>query len=352
MARHTEYYSAWTDIDLDAEGRSVGSIHVSVSTDASAYRAVRIPIVVLRNGAGPGCLVTGGTHGDEWEGQIAAAGFAREMEVSDVRGTLVILPHANLPACQSGTRLSPLDGGNLNLVWPSEPGAGPTGQIARFIEDEVLPRVSHWVDLHSGGRTLAYRPRPAIHLSDSQELNRRALDALEAFGASENLVFDVQESRSASAAAQRHGVVYVYGEFGGGSLVSAEGLRLARVGTLRLLRHVGVLPGSRPGDTPHRDPRCHVMQGTTYRETRALYWFADGTGAFEPLVELSDEVAAGQTVGFVHPIDGSLGAPRKVVARTAGTVVCLRATPRVENGDCLGHLGRATSLSALRERCG
>jgi predicted deacylase len=133
MTEHTQYYAAWTDLDLEADGRSVGSIFVSISTNTSAYRACRIPIVVLRNGEGPGVLVTGGAHGDEWEGQIVAARIARETQLGDIRGTLVILPHFNMPACEAGTRLSPLDGGNLNLTWPAAPGAGPTGKIAEFV---------------------------------------------------------------------------------------------------------------------------------------------------------------------------------------------------------------------------
>jgi len=345
MTEHTQYYAAWTDLDLDAEGRAEGSVFVSVSTNASAYRALRVPIVVLRNGEGPGCLVTGGAHGDEWEGQIATARLARETRVADIRGTLVIMPHFNMAACEAGTRVSPLDGGNLNLTWPADPGAGPTGQIAQFVEAQLLPRMSHWIDLHTGGRTLIYAPRPAIHLSPSRELNRRALDALVAFGAAENLVFEVQETRSASAAAQRHGVVYVYGEFGGGGLVSRRGLEIALRGTTNVLRHAGVLAGAVPAVG---DQRCHVMSGETYRETRALYWFAERRGCFELLVGLSDEVEAGQTVGLVHPLDGSLSEPRKVVAGAPGTVVCLRAQPLVENGDCLGHLGRATALTAIR----
>jgi predicted deacylase len=342
-----QYYSAWTDLDFEAEGRSIGSIHVSLSTNESAYRAFRIPLVVVRNGAGPACLVTGGTHGDEWEGQIAVARLARETKPETVKGTLYIMPHANFPACQVGTRLSPLDGGNLNLTWPAPPGSGPTGQIAEFIERKLLPRVSHWIDVHTGGRTLIYAPKAAIHMSNDRSLNKRALEALAAFGSPDNLIFEVQEARSASVAAQRNGVVYVYGEFGGGSLISREGLRIADQGVRRLLAHIGVL--SSPAPAPPVKQRHYTMSGQSYEETRRLYWFARTDGYFEPCVGLSEEVAAGQVVGFVHPLDGSLSAPAEVVAGAGGTVVALRAQPRVENGDCLGHLGLLNSREVLSD---
>jgi predicted deacylase len=342
-----QYYSSWTDLDLDAEGKQAGSIHVSLSTNTSAYRAFRVPLIVIRNGSGPSCLLMGGNHGDEWEGQLVAAQLAREITPADISGTLFIMPHANLPACEAGTRLSPLDGGNLNLTWPAPPGAGPTGQIADFVESKLLTRISHWIDVHTGGRTLIYAPKAAIHVSNDPALNRRAFDALAAFGAPENLVFEVQEARSASVAAQRNDVVYVYGEFGGGSLISPEGVGIAANGIRRLLTHVGLLSG---GAKPQPvSQRHYTMTGQTYAETRRLYWFAGAGGYFEPRVKLADEVKPGQVVGFVHPLDGSLSPPAEVVARAGGTVVCLRAQPLVQNGDCLGHLGILTPEETLRQ---
>ncbi len=119
-----------------------------------------------------------------------------------------------------------------------------------------------------------------------------------------------------STAAQRHGVVYVYGEFGGGSLVSRAGLGIAWSGVQGLPRHTGVLEGAAPGRVVQR---CHVMSGEPYRETRALYWFAERRGCFESLVGLGNEVGAGQTVGRIHPLDGTVSEPREVVAWVPGT---------------------------------
>ncbi len=151
MSQHQQRYSAWTDLDFDKDGRSAGSIFVPVSTDRSAYRAIRVPLIVIRNGEGPACLLMGGHHGDEYEGQIVVASIARELGTGDVSGTLFIMPRANLAACVAGTRLSPVDGGDLNKAFPGEPGGGATAQIAEFVERVILPRVSLWIDLHSGG---------------------------------------------------------------------------------------------------------------------------------------------------------------------------------------------------------
>jgi len=348
LTDHQKRYSAWTDLDLDGEGKTAGSVYLPISTDRSAYRAVRVPLIVVRGGDGPSCLVMAGHHGDEYEGQIACARLAREATPETVRGTLFIMPHANWPACAAGTRTSPLDGCNLNIAFPGEEGGGPTAQLADFLVRQILPRVSLWIDLHSGGSTLAYLPMPAIHISADRGLNRRAFDALAAFGASRNLVFLIQEARSGSAAAQRLGVVYVYGEFGGsGGPVSAEGVRLAYHGTRRLLARIGAIAaatGEPAGDGPRQ---VLVMAGRDFEDTRRLYSFAEFDGVFEPQARLGDAVAAGGPIGLVHPIDGSIADPRPIRAATEGVVVCLRGPPLVENGDCLAHLARETSLEAL-----
>ena len=349
MSRTQVIYGAWCDIDLDSEGKSVGAVHVSISTDRSAYRALRIPLVVIRNGIGPGCLLTGGSHGDEWEGQIVASGLCRDMQPGDVNGTLIIMPHANLPACEAGSRLSPLDGGNLNMAFSEDPAGGPTRQIARFIAAEIFPRIGYWIDLHSGGGSLTYWPLPAIPMAQDRELNHRALEALSLFGAPRNLVFEVQEVRSASSAAQRSGITYVYGEFGGGGLVSSEGLRTARAGTSRLLSGIGVLRHKERAPAAEA-PRYFLIPGSDYRESRRLYWFARRTGCFEPRVSLGDEVDAGALVGMVHPLGTAGEESQPVFTELAGTVICLRNGPRVENGDCLGHLGIATSRAELARR--
>jgi len=345
---HVQHYAAWVDFDLEAVGRQEGSLHISLSANDSAYRAYNVPLVVLRNGEGPACLVTGGTHGDEWEGQIVAARLARDLKLSSVSGALYIMPHANMPACVAGTRLSPLDGGNLNLVWPAPPGAEPTGQIARFIEAEILPRVDLWIDIHTGGSTLIYEPKAAVHVSSDPDLNRRVFAALAAFGAPENLIFEVQEARSASSAAQRHGVPYIYGEFGGGSQISRKGIDIAWNGVKGALQHLGIV---RSLPMPNLVPqRYFSMSGADYAATRGLYWFAEGDGFFEQQVSLGDQVEPGDVIGFVHPLDGSLSPPRPAVVQRSGIVVCLRAGPRVRNGDCLGHAGIPAEREHLLSR--
>ena len=82
------------DVDFDKNGRQHGFLRLFHSVHSSAYGFIPIPIVVLKNGAGPTALLVSGTHGDEYRG---AGCPVQPREVSGPR------PHSrpcDHPACR------------------------------------------------------------------------------------------------------------------------------------------------------------------------------------------------------------------------------------------------------------
>ena len=78
-------------IDLSAgSGKQVGELRLPRGTDDGAF--VSIPIATIANGDGPAVLVSAGTHGDEYEGQIAARRLLAEVEPAQVSGRLIVIP--------------------------------------------------------------------------------------------------------------------------------------------------------------------------------------------------------------------------------------------------------------------
>jgi N-alpha-acetyl-L-2,4-diaminobutyrate deacetylase len=57
-------------VDLDAEGKAHGFLRLPWSHDISAWGNLMILITVIKHGDGPTALLTGGNHGDEYEGPI------------------------------------------------------------------------------------------------------------------------------------------------------------------------------------------------------------------------------------------------------------------------------------------
>ncbi len=145
-----------SDIDYERTGLQTGTLRLPYSHDRSAYGHVPIPVAVLNAGpdTGPTVLLTGGNHGDEYEGPIALMKLMRRLPAMSIRGRLIVIPGLNFPAFANGTRTSPIDKGNLNRLFPGARNGSPTEMIAHYVETELLPRADVVIDLHAGGASV------------------------------------------------------------------------------------------------------------------------------------------------------------------------------------------------------
>ena len=151
-----------SEVDFDADGKQQGYLRVPHSVHRSAYGWIPVPITVIKNGTGPTLVISAGVHGDEYEGQIAVATLARELGAGDIRGRLILLPMLHYPAAEAGSRVSPLDQGNLNRLYPGDARGTPAEMIAHYHEEVILQLADYAVDLHSGGTSLVY-PATLLH---------------------------------------------------------------------------------------------------------------------------------------------------------------------------------------------
>ena len=321
-----------SEVDLDADGRGVGYLHLPHSVHRSAYGYIPIPIASIRNGDGPVVLLMGGNHGDEYEGQVLVSRLIREIDPQSVRGQIIFLPMANYPAAVAGTRTSPIDGGNLNRSFPGAAHGTPTAAIADYIERVLLARADYLIDLHSGGSSLLYDGANmlAVDPRDAEEATRlRGL--LNAFGLPRAFLHGLNPTL-ASGAARRQGAVAILAELGGGATVRPHLVEDARRGVLHFLGHVGALSGALVPDRPPATTRFYRVS------LAAHYVYAQETGLFEPLVELGQNVVAGQPAARIHFPRTPLREPAVLHFKGDGEVVCQRAVAAVEHGDCLFHL--------------
>jgi predicted deacylase len=319
-------------IDLDKNGKNLGFVKLPHSVHRSAYGWLPIPIVSIRNGAGPTIYLNAGNHGDEWEGQVALGKLIRTLNPKDVKGQLIILPSSNFPAAMNGTRTSPIDGGNLNRMFPGDPDGTVTQQIAYFIEHTIMPRVQFAFDLHSGGSSLMYIPSGLARIDSDPAKNARTVERLKAFGAPVSYLVDSPqgEDRTLSAGAERKGVETMGTELGGTGQVSPNALKACEQGLKRLLAHIGVYRGKVPAPTPTRFLK---VAGLDY------YVYAPDNGIFEPLADLGDEVKKGQPAAAIHFHDTPWRKPTISRFERDGVVLCKRVPGLTMRGDCLFHLG-------------
>lgn len=324
----------FTDIDYEAQGKQVDWLHLPHSVTRSAYGAIAIPIAVIRNGEGPTVFIMAGNHGDEYEGQIVASNLVRELQPEHIRGRVIILPAANLPAAMDSARVSPIDHGNLNRAFPGDPHGTPTFAIAHYIDSVLYPMANFHHDLHSGGSSLRYVPFCSMRKSGDPALDARSLAALKAFGSPISMVWTyVPENRLASAAAARRGLVSLGGEFGGGGGVDRGSLAMLERGVQRFLHHTGVMATALAPEIATPGPIRLVETNS-----RDHFVYAPEAGLLEPLADLGADVEKGQPAGRIHFVDNPAREPVTCYFRQTGMVICQRHYGRVERGDCVAHL--------------
>lgn len=322
----------FSDVDYNRQGKQVDWLHLPHSVTRSAYGAIPIPIAVIRNGEGPTVFLMAGNHGDEYEGQIVLAKLIRELEPAHVRGRVIILPAANLPAAMDGARVSPIDQGNLNRAFPGDPHGTPTFAIAHYIDSILYPMADYHHDLHSGGSSLKYVPFCSMRKSGDAALDARSLAALRAFDAPLSMVWAYNpENRLAGAAAARRGLVSLGGEFGGGGDVNRSSLAMLDRGVRNFLQFSGVMAEAEALPPPRGTRLVEVS-------SRDHYVYATESGLLEPLVDLGAEVQQGDLAGQIHFVDNPARPPVPCHFRRAGMVVCQRHFGRVQRGDCVAHL--------------
>src|SRR3954471_10486294 len=137
---------------IDWEGAGARFYHVPFTLDQTWGR-VRVPLYVACSGRPRQTIVAiGGTHGDEYEGPVGLKNLIGDLDPDRLAaGRLIVIPVLNVPAFRAARRDSPLDGENMNRVFPGDAAAAIPQPIPRFVTDEVLPRADVVVDLHSGG---------------------------------------------------------------------------------------------------------------------------------------------------------------------------------------------------------
>ena len=328
----------WTDIDYEKDGKQTGFLGVPQSTNTSGWATIFIPISVIRNGDGPTALLFGGNHGDEYEGQVTLLNLARELDPSEVRGRIIMLPALNLPASQNGTRLSPLDGMNMNRAFPGSPTGTATSQIAHYVSSVLMPLADFVVDIHSGGRSMHFLSSVNMHrVSDTAQM-KAMLEAGKAWGAPYVFIYkDVAGSGLLPSYAESLGKVTLGTELGSASQFGVGTLKIAASGIRNALALQGLLLNHKPAPSA-QEPQIVAS------ELQNDYVMSPADGVFEPFVELGDSVITGQPIGQIHFVSQPAWAPQVVSALTDGFVISRRAFPLTKQGECVAVIARPFEL--------
>lgn len=322
-----------SNIDFDKPGKS--HYQVAFHLDGAwGYSLVPLTVINGLRGTNPnGVVCFGGTHGNEYEGQVAVKRLCHDLDAAQLTGCIILIPQLSESACVANRRESPLDGVNMNRAFPGNPRGTISYRISHFVKQFVFPRVRVVLDIHSGGREgvfplcTSFHPIPDPAQRAEIERVAQLFDTPFVFvyagGIGSGLLTDEAEAE---------GKITIGGEFGAGESTSRLGTLHAYEGVRNVLRHYGLLSGPvvkiRPGGASGAAPVQRLVEASNVSD----YIPCPRDGVWEPTVDLGELVEDGQLLGRLHDFADHGSSPLEIRAHRAGYVLMLHLSARVRKG--------------------
>ncbi len=318
-------------IDFEKPGKSM--YEVAFHYDGT-WGNTLVPMTVINGTAGPGKNVVcfGGTHGNEYEGQVAVWRLMHELDPAEISGRVILIPRLNVPACDAGTRESPEDGVNMNRAFPGDSKGTLTYRIAHFITSRVFPLVNIVLDIHSAGNGPEFALCSSFHQIDDP---KQYVEMKHIAGLFDTPFIMIYSSEMASGLltdeAEAMGKVTIGSELGHSAGVLHQGLQHAYQGIKNVLHHYQILPGEIRKIDLNRDTPPKLVTAIHLDE----YIPAPITGVFEPIFRVGNFVEQGQLVGRICDFE-RVGSPGlEIHAPRNGYLLMQQFQALVKKGDTM-----------------
>jgi hypothetical protein len=248
-----------------------------------------------------------------------------------LRGTVIMVHVANMPSFLGRTiYYSPVDGKNLNRVFPGRADGSISERIAEAITREVIGRATHVVDLHCGDGNESLRPYLYWITTGDPKVAEQGRAMAQAFGL-DHIVMDRERPVDAAASVYLSNTAITRGkpalttETGGMAVVDDASVTLVEQGVAGLLKHLG-MRATGP------DPAANPIWIETSEVVRS-----GATGIFYATVQKGQNVDKGASLGRVTDFHGRT--LEDVKAPFAGEVLYVVGTPPVTKGEPLAFVG-------------
>ena len=291
-------------------------------TNHGGGRALEIPVIVI-NGAedGPCVWVDAVIHGDEPEGTLCCHMMDAELDPTNMRGSVVLIPVLNVPAYEAGQRGNPLDtfSYDLNRIYPGRAEGYLTERLAHIHSGWMRDVATFEISIHSGGGH-SYLSETIFTTTQPE-----AIELAKAMGKDWSLILkNIRPSGSPPAVMFEAGKFGLTVELGGRPATSpSEFHRCGRTladGILNLLRYYKIIDGEANSAQTHYTGFQHAL-------------LAPISGMFvaEPTLEFQKHMKKGDKIADIVDVYGDVLA--ELTAPSDGMIFGLRALPNVQTGD-------------------
>lgn len=299
---------------------------------------VELPLIVVR-GVRPGPVMYLGAaiHGDEINPVEIVSTVARDVDVTELAGTLLVVPVQNPLAFQTQHRLpfahimkSPMDQSPPDVFhsFPGDPQGNISAVIAHVLFDRLVLQVDYMLDFHTPTTGGKYAPFAFLPPTRCGAVVKESEALAKVFGADFILANDkgmYVGDKNPHVVAAEHGKIAFGIELGEGGVLDPVEVERGVRGLMNVLRAVSMIPG-----TPVEIGRRYMMRTmTVIRATRG--------GLLHLRVGLNDDVREGQVMAVVQDVFGDV--VEEIRAPHAGPVVRITTFPIVSSTERVVQLG-------------
>ena len=328
-------------IDWDRPGKH--HYQVAFPLDGSwGYSLVPLTVVNGQKGPNPnGVVAFGGTHGNEWEGPVAIKRLCRDLDPISLSGRVILIPQLSESACNANTRISPLDGVNMNRAFPGNPRGTISYRISNFVKTRIFPQVRVVLDIHSGGNEGIFPHVASFHpVSDPQQRSEMAQVA-RLFDTPYVMIYSSEmASGLLTDEAEAEGKITIGSEFGYGEAVNRRGTEHAYEGIKNVLRHYKLLDEPVVRIDPSRRRPTRFIQAAKLDG----YIPAPCDGIWEPLIDPGDDVHSGQLIGRMHNFNDHTSPPMDIEAPRDGVILMMHFPAVTKKGYTLFAVGEEVHI--------
>ena len=291
-----------------------------------------IPITVINGAtAGPVLALIAGTHGMEYVPIVALQRMRERIDEKTLKGTIIMVHVANMPSFLGRTiYYSPVDGKNLNRVYPGKADGTISERIAETIKREVIARATHVVDLHCGDGNESLRPYSYWITTGDPKVAQAGREMALAFGL-DHIVVDRERPTDPAASLYTSNTAITRGkpalttETGGVAVVDEASIEMVQRGVGGLMRHLGMRADGPPP----------VAKPVLFEKNEVLR--AGATGIFYAETEKGLEVKKGARLGRITDFYGKT--IEAVLAPFDGHILYVVTTPPITKGEPVAMIG-------------